>query len=150
MRTLHHFLFLMCLLLIGGTGEPRAGAVPAKLRYEPEQRERPLLEGLWRQVHVEFEGADQNENEGPTKNRWQITADKITIITRGPKGDQDSGSWTYRFDLTKSPVALDLTPIGYKAPYPCILKLEGNRLMVCLQNFPERGRPTDFVSRPNS
>ncbi|MBY0228643.1 MAG: hypothetical protein K2W96_05115 [Gemmataceae bacterium] len=124
--------FLMCLVLAASAhGAPvpflkgRAGG----------------LVGEWRQVAVEFEGADQWPGEGPTLNRWIITEERITIITRGK---QDRGSWSYRVRAD----GIDLTT--GRTTYPCLFKLEGDRLTLCLQNHPERGRPADLVSRKGS
>ena len=106
------------------------------------------LEGTWRQTHVEFEGVDQNAGERPTRNHWVITRDTITIwTTRG-----HSGAWSYRLDPSRKPATLDLTTTSgdKEVTYPCIYKLDGDELTVCLQNSPEKGRPTTFESKPGS
>lgn len=106
------------------------------------------LEGTWKQTHVEFEGTDQNAGERPYRNHWVITRDTITIWTT----QGHSGGWSYRLDPTKKPATLDLTTSagGKEATYPCIYKLDGDELTVCLQNFPEKGRPQSFESKPGS
>jgi uncharacterized protein (TIGR03067 family) len=103
------------------------------------------LIGEWRQVAVEFEGVDQWPGEGPTLNRWLITRDTITIITRGKA---NRGSWHFRLH-PGTPAGIDLKP-GRGEAYPCVYKLEGNRLILCLQNCPARGRPKDLISRKGS
>jgi uncharacterized protein (TIGR03067 family) len=106
------------------------------------------LEGTWRQTHVEFEGNDNTESERPSRNHWVITRDTITIWTT----QGHSGGWSYRLDPTSKPAAIDLTTTGggKEVTYPCIYKLDGDELTFCLQNFPEKGRPTSFESKPGS
>jgi uncharacterized protein (TIGR03067 family) len=106
------------------------------------------LEGNWRQTHVEFEGTDQNAGERPQRNHWVITRDTITIWTI----QGHSGGWSYRLDPSKRPATIDLTTTagGKEVTYPCIYKLDGDELTVCLQNYPEKGRPQSFESKPSS
>jgi uncharacterized protein (TIGR03067 family) len=131
-----------CLLAV-------AQAAPVR---KPRVQELPGLEGTWKQIYVEFEGVEQTA-EYATKNRWVITGATITIVTAGPKGDENRGSWHYNFNPGAMPAEIDLTA-NFGTPFaktmPAALLLDGDRLTVCLQNFPERGRPTGFVSRPGS
>jgi hypothetical protein len=39
---------------------------------------------------------------------------------------------------------------GKEVTYPCIYKLDGDELTFCLQNYPDKGRPTSFESKPGS
>ena len=129
-------------------------AFPAKPLYDPQQHARPKLEGLWRMTHAEFEGQDLWASNKDSQNRWLITPEKITILMKQDGVDRNCGSWTYRMDLTRSPMVLDLTPVennpGQKVVLPCLLHVEGDRFTVCMQNFPDRGRPIDLLTRPNS
>jgi len=106
------------------------------------------LEGTWRQTHAEFDGQDNTEGERPFRNHWMITRDRITIYVKGAH----SGAWSYRLDPSRKPAAIDLTTTagGKDVTYPCIYKLDGDELTVCLQNFPERGRPQSFETKPGS
>jgi uncharacterized protein (TIGR03067 family) len=124
-----------------------AGAfVPDRQPIDP-QPAAPGLTGRWKQIYVEFEGVEQ-KLELQFNNHWNITPETITIrITLGA-GERDSGSWRYKLHPELTPAGIDLTT--ETVTYPSIYLLEGNRLIVCLQNYPARGRPKDFASRPNS
>jgi uncharacterized protein (TIGR03067 family) len=124
-----------------------ASATPARAPAPVPRAARPDLLGQWRQVHAEFEGLDMTAAERPFLNRWLVRADTITILI---KGGQNAGSWRYALRPARSPAEIDLTVTGAGMTYPSIYKLEGDRLTVCIQNFPVRGRPKDFVSRPGS
>ncbi len=138
---------VITLLALAALGA--AGAPAPFLKPERRPPAAASLLGEWRQVAVEFEGVDQSAGEGPTLNRWIITADRITIITRGKV---DRGSWTYRLHPGETLSGIDLLSVSAPRPkpYPCLYKLEGDRLTLCLQNYPERGRPKDLVSRMES
>lgn len=98
--------------------------------------------GTWKLVFISSEGTDLTKANAPHIRGWRIERDKITILSHG---HQDRGSWAYR-SLPGDPRGLDLTPLGHDMPpYPCIYKVEGNRLTVMLQSVPERGRPRDFA-----
>ncbi len=149
MSSSHRWILVLCMLLTFGSAHPHADAIPAKPRYDPPNERTFELQGLWRQTSAEFEG-----RAGLGTNFWLISADKITILTRDNGAERNSGSWTYRIDFTKAPAELDLTPVennaGGKITYPCVLHLDGSRFTVCLQNFPQRGRPADLISRAES
>jgi uncharacterized protein (TIGR03067 family) len=101
------------------------------------------IKGQWKLVRCEFEGQEQKQ-ELTTQNRWIISEDKITIFTGGPKGDQNRGSWQYKLNPVAEPAAIDLMVVTGTAKgtvLPSIYRLEGDMLIVCIQNFPERGRP---------
>jgi uncharacterized protein (TIGR03067 family) len=125
--------------------EAKPGDPPAKAAKSDHDR----IQGLWKLTYVEFEGVDQSAAELKTKNRWRITADTITSFTQGK---ENRGSWRYRLDPAKTPAAIDLTVVGAakETTFPSVYQLEGDRLTVCLQNFPERGRPKDLISRKGS
>lgn len=140
---------ILASLVATVSAHSRVEAIPARPLHEPEAlRTTRAIEGMWQQVHGEFQG---EVNRGDS-NRWRITNDTITILGRTAQGDQNLGSWNYRIDFSKNPATLDLTPTNLTRPvtYPCVIHVEGNRLTVCLQNYPDRGRPHDFISRPNS
>jgi uncharacterized protein (TIGR03067 family) len=125
------------LLAVAGAAAGAPAPLPRRSRPGPER-----FQGTWKQVSVWSQGNDATEGHEPYKLHWVIKADKITIYTKGKK---DSGSWAYRMDPSKNPATLDLTPVlAPKVSYPCIYRLEGDRLTVLLQSFPERGRPRDF------
>jgi uncharacterized protein (TIGR03067 family) len=119
-------------------------AAPARPLYLPPENGSGL-QGMWRQVQGGFEGWLQAPAE---MNHWRIAGDNITILIQ----NADRGSWTFRVhDVNGAIAQLDLTPVNApKVTYPCLMRIEENRITVCLQNYPERGRPTNFESRPNS
>jgi uncharacterized protein (TIGR03067 family) len=125
-------LFVLCL-----------GFAPAPVYREPPKATRGEFRGTWRQVSIEFEGTDQTAANEPHRLHWVVEADKITIFS---KGKQNRGSWSYRLDASGTPATLDLTPSGGQT-MPAILRVEGGRLTVLLQNFPKNGRPKDFGDR---
>jgi len=134
--------WLVALGLAGVSFRPAGGAPRDKNPREEK------LEGTWRQTHAEFDGQDNTEGERPFRNHWVITRDRITIHVKGAQ----SGGWSYRLDPSKKPAVIDLTTSvgGKEVTYPCIYKLDGDELTICLQNFPERGRPQSFESKPGS
>lgn len=123
------------------------GSVAAAPRLK-EPRE-SKLEGTWRQIHAEFDGDDLTEANRAWRNHWVITNDTVSIYT---VGGEHRGQWTYRVDPAKRPAEIDLTcdDSGKKVTFPCIYTLEDGKLTVCLQNFPERGRPKALETKPNS
>lgn len=118
----------------------------APLAQPAAQNDAQDIRGLWRLVRGEFEGKDTSAAQLDARTRWTITADTISIFHKGNK----TGSWKYKLDPKAQPPALDLTTTNPVHVLPCIYRLEGDRLTVCLQNFPEKGRPKDFISTPNS
>jgi uncharacterized protein (TIGR03067 family) len=142
-KPLVFFLFAIALVLGNPRDDVRVAAAP---RIKDPKDEKLL--GTWKQTHCEFEGKDNTESEKPFRNHWVITDTTITIHNKGTY----SGHWTYRLDPTKQPVAIDLstTAGGKPVTYPCIYKLEGDELTLCLQNFPEKGRPQSFETRAGS
>jgi uncharacterized protein (TIGR03067 family) len=103
------------------------------------------LPGTWRMVQADFDGVDITKGN---LNHWVVTGDSITIVVQG----SNRGVWTYRLDKTKKPWEIDLTTTagGKPVTYPCIYKIEDDQLTLCLQNFPHRGRPTQFEAPPDS
>jgi uncharacterized protein (TIGR03067 family) len=125
------------LLAAVGAAAGAPAPLPRRERAVPER-----LQGAWKQTSVWSQGNDATEGHKPYKLHWLIKADKITIYT---KGKVDCGSWTYRIDPSRRPATLDLTVTGPAGEtYPCIYKLEGDRLTVLIQSFPKLGRPRDF------
>lgn len=136
---------LLLVAVIGSGFLLSAEAAPYRKPRVPETAAAPI-QGLWKQVYVEFEGVEQKA-EYATNNHWRITDTKICIMT-GPGHANDCGGWIYKLNPETFPIALDLD--AGSAKYPAIIQIDGNRITVCLQNFPARGRPSDFISRPGS
>jgi uncharacterized protein (TIGR03067 family) len=116
----------------------------------PRLKDRPhgSFPGTWRQQAVEFDGNDLTEANRSLRMHWVVTDTTIRMVGAG---GTDRGHWTYRANPDKSPAELDLnTEVdGKPVTYPCIYKVEGDTLTVCLQNFPDRGRPTRFQTTPD-
>jgi uncharacterized protein (TIGR03067 family) len=139
----------------GAADPPGAPRIREGVSAEGRQSDQARLLGAWKQVAAEFEGQDLSPHELPLRNRLVIGPDLITILTRAR---QNAGSWKYRLYPTLKPAAIDLTVTGGHAKgttYPSIYRLdylgkEGYRLTLCMQNFPDRGRPQDFKTTPAS
>lgn len=134
------------VLVVALCAAQQASQVAAAPRLKDAKDEK--LIGTWKQTHVEFEGTDHTDGERPTRNHWVITDTTISIFTHG----KYNGHWTYKLDPAKRPTPIDLTTTsgGKPVTYPCIYKLDGDELTFCLQNFPEKGRPQSFESKPGS
>jgi uncharacterized protein (TIGR03067 family) len=125
------------LLAVAGAAAGAPAPLPRRGRAGPER-----FQGTWKQVSVWSQGNDATQGHESYKIHWVIKADRITIFM---KGKRNSGNWTYRADPSRQPAALDLTVAGPSGEtYPCIYKLEGDRLTVLIQSFPKLGRPRDF------
>jgi uncharacterized protein (TIGR03067 family) len=124
-------------------------SIPPRVTGAPHIKDREeKLQGTWKQTFSGFEGEDATAREREFLNHWVITRDSIAIYVRGAA----SGGWTYRLDPTKRPAEMDLTTNdgGMAHSYQCIYKLNGDELIVCLQNFADKGRPTSFDPKPGS
>src|SRR5262249_43552185 len=126
---------LLALAIAPATGAP----LPFRHRTEHNQ-----LLGTWKRVGCYYEGRDQMGG-GANRSTWVIGPDTITLFS---PGKVNGGSWRSRIDASGKPTAIDLDPGGPPGtgPYPCVYKLEGDRLTLLLQNFPKNGRPRDFDS----
>ncbi len=115
-------------------------AAPDAVAFQP-------LVGTWKLTEMESQGHVQPA-AAVGQYRWIITADTITIMIDG----EDRGSWTYQINGMAPLSGIDLTPRNTLKPptYPSAFHFDGNRLTVCLQSYPERGRPKDLISRPDS
>jgi uncharacterized protein (TIGR03067 family) len=125
--------------------------VPDRKPHAPPAEASAPMVGKWRQIYAEFEGVEQKA-EYAYQNCWIITDQTITITTRTNLNRGDNrGSWRYELNAATTPAAIDLHVIaGQKQCYPSIIKVEGDRLTVCIQNFPERGRPREFTTTAGS
>jgi uncharacterized protein (TIGR03067 family) len=135
----------LALVLLTAFGAATTGGAPAPLAKRAAVRgDQSRLQGVWLQKTIIYEGNDLSKANAPHQLQWQVTADRITIYA---KGKQNCGYWTYRIDPHVSPAALDLTVSDGKTTFQCSYKIEGDRLTVLLQNFPDRnGRPRDFTA----
>jgi uncharacterized protein (TIGR03067 family) len=135
-------LVIACAVVIAAT-TPLAAAPRLKDPREPQ------MEGTWRMVGGEFDGKDLMEANRGSRTHWVITDTTITIYTAG--GDY-RGHWTYRVAPGARPAEIDLTTRvdGPPVTYPCVYSLEDGNLTVCIQNFPDRGRPKAFEAKPDS
>jgi uncharacterized protein (TIGR03067 family) len=138
--------FIQSVAILGLCAVSVQSAPDRKPIAPPEEEPTPHL-GKWRLIYAEFEGQEQTA-EYPYQNTWVIDTQTIALWAKDKTGRlQSTGGWSYQLDQTKTPATLDLTS---GVLYPSILKLEGDRLTVCIQNFPARGRPKDFTSTPGS
>jgi uncharacterized protein (TIGR03067 family) len=150
MRTLDQSRFLPVAILLGLLSTfliPTEQAVQSAPRLKESHEEK--LAGTWKQTFSGFQGADNSKAESQFKNHWVITTEKIAIHTIHGA----SGHWTYKLDASKTPAEIDLSTIdqyGKPVTYPSIYKIEGDTLTLCLQNYPERGRPKDFEPKADS
>ena len=133
---------IRCAVVLVVAGAVTLGSVAAPRLKEPADARLP---GTWRQVHAEFDGVNQTARN---HNHWVITGATITIFMEGA----NRGQWTYRLDPSKTPAEIDLTSHVGQTPvtYPCIYKLDGDKLTLCLQNFPGRGRPKNYETSRDS
>jgi uncharacterized protein (TIGR03067 family) len=109
----------------------------------------PQIEGTWRMVNGEFDGKDLMEANRGSRTHWVITDSTITIFT---VGGEYRGHWTYKVAPGVRPAQIDLTTRvdGPAVTYPCVYSLEDGKLTVCIQNFPDRGRPKAFEAKADS
>lgn len=128
---------VLFLLAVAGGAAGAPAPLPRRAPVVPQR-----FEGTWKQTSVWSEGKDATEGHEPYRLHWVIKGDRITIFT---KGKVDCGSWTYRRDPSRNPATLDLTPVHLPdVTYPCVYQLEGDRLTVLIQSFPQRGRPRNL------
>jgi len=132
----------LVVLLVAAT-IPLAGMPRLKDPREPQ------MEGTWRMASGEFGGKDLMEANRGSRTHWVITESTITIYTAG---GEYRGHWTYRVSPGVRPAEIDLTTRvdGPPVTYPCIYALEGGKLTVCIQNFPERGRSKGFEAKADT
>ncbi len=81
--------------------------------------------------------------EGAKGGTLVITADQIQF-----KGERGTESWPYTLDPTKKPAAIDFSEENKKITRG-IYKLEGDKLTICLANYPDKKRPTEFKAKPD-
>lgn len=136
---------IICLLIGAARSAPARHPRAANLEVSS-------LVGLWKEIFVSYEGIEQTY-EYRRDPHWLITADTITMFDGPNIHDANRGGWHYKLTPGNGPMALDLiSSKGHpnQITYPCLIQLEEDKLTLCLQNSPDRGRPTDFVSRPQS
>jgi len=111
------------------------------------------LQGTWHLTSLEI-----NKRPVPVEN---LKADKgVRVLTLVVKGDsytfllgENRLDMTFKMDPGETPRTLDLTVV--RGPdkgkvYHGIYKLEGNTFTVCRHVEPDKERPTEFATMPNS
>ena len=101
------------------------------------------IQGLWRAVALEANGQEA-PNEAVKQFHVRIKGDKLVF-----NPDTDNREHTFVLDPKATPKAMDLTPGDGPAKgkrVPCaIYKLEGDKLMICLDKEGQAGkRPAEF------
>jgi uncharacterized protein (TIGR03067 family) len=105
------------------------------------------LQGSWGLVSVEV-------------NKQPLTMDQLKAARLVVEGDRYSFTLgkthlelTYKLDATKTPRRIDLTVLAGPQKgktFHGIYKLRGDTYTVCRPIEPDKGRPTDFATEPDS
>jgi uncharacterized protein (TIGR03067 family) len=130
---------LLCLsLAFLGVGLVAAADEDAKKEYE-------RFTGTWKFASIEVDG--KKVPEEALKGALILKGDKWTL-----KHGDETGSGTYKVDLSKKPKTIDIEIMEGPQKGETmkgIYKLEGDTYTVCLA-FKGKDRPTDFASKPGS
>jgi uncharacterized protein (TIGR03067 family) len=115
--------------------------IPDPLVIESER-----LQGTWAVVATEYRGRGLS-GEGLNSQKVVFDGDAVTF--------HDAGKATklrYKLDPTKEPRAIDFYPLEGKVKGPIlgIYELDGDTLRLCWDQEKDKGRPTDFLTRPGS
>jgi RNA polymerase sigma-70 factor (ECF subfamily) len=135
---------LTTLLLVVGT---TLGLSAEPVSQNPAKEDTAKLQGAWAIVSVEVEGQP-------------LAMDKLKDARLTIQGKEYSFrlgemrlELTYQLDPGKSPKAIDLILVegaDKGKSYRGIYTLEKDRYKICRTTEPEKGRPTEFATRPKS
>jgi uncharacterized protein (TIGR03067 family) len=127
------------LLLIALVPPDRPSSTP---KDEPKKTLHDEILGSWHLDKMTVGGAGIGNQPVPDKTNLslQFTRTEILPFENGKQKPNDSASYT--LDLARKPVAIDFKPRNDQKAMQGILKLEGDRLFLCIAAM--GGRPTEF------
>jgi uncharacterized protein (TIGR03067 family) len=106
------------------------------------------LQGVWIAETLEADGKAAPAEAFKTM-RFTFKGDMLLV--RGNHRDNREEECSYKIDPKQSPPQLDFTPSGEDKPIQAIYQVKGDELQVCLRHAEgEGGRPTEFVTKPES
>jgi uncharacterized protein (TIGR03067 family) len=114
---------------------------------DPGKRDKEMLQGTWKLVSVEFDGQCMPMDD--------LKASRLTV-----KGsdyaftlNKTSLELTFKLDPSKKPKEIDLIGVAGTDKgkiYRGIYVLEGDTYKICRHSQPDRERPIEFATRPDS
>jgi uncharacterized protein (TIGR03067 family) len=105
------------------------------------------LEGTWKLASVEID-AKPLSMEALQVARLTVADERYSLVLNNVRLEM-----THTLFSDKQPKAMDLTiaeGVGEGKVYYAIYKLEGDTLTVCRNIAPEKDRPAEFSSKPNT
>jgi uncharacterized protein (TIGR03067 family) len=136
-----HIRFLCCVF---------AGLLSHATSYSQPRDLKKILQGTWKLVSVEYEGVkDLPEPNGPGK----LVFDKNQMKYLLANGNQIGEALRFEIDSGAMPAALDLyLNLGEKEKGPLrgIIKVEGDKLEICLARLTGDVRPQVFKTERKS
>jgi uncharacterized protein (TIGR03067 family) len=113
---------------------------------DPVAIESARLQGTWAVVATEYRGRGVS-GEGLNSQKVVVDGDIIAFHDGGK-----STKLRYKLHATREPRAIDFFPQEGKEKGPIlgIYELDGDTLRLCWDQERDKGRPTDFLTRPGS
>jgi uncharacterized protein (TIGR03067 family) len=135
---------LRALLVLTAIGLLQASSAFAD---ETKSQGKDSLAGTWKLTSVEI-NAQALSMEKLQEARLVVSGSKYSLLLGDTRLEM-----THVLDADKRPKAMDLTigdgPDKGKV-FPAIYKLEGDKLTVCRNIMPDKDRPAEFATRPDT
>lgn len=139
------------------TGDGQSSCILFELKREKKKNQqngnkrqavkiRQQLQGIWKIVSAQ----DSGNQPAPAKlleDASMVFIKEELVLYLG--GDVEL-SGRFKLGIDKTPYTLDVLRRDGKLRNPCIFKLEDEKLTICVNEVPERGRPKKFASEKNS